>query len=410
MLNQEELGGNLVNNLTSRAEPANGQRLAGAVAINYTPAHEQGGGIGRYVRELVAALAAYDSQSAYRLFVMGTGDRKFGKAQPSPVGANFEWRSSSLTPLTFARLWHRARLPIPVDLWTGPIRLFHETDFVLPPTLPWTRTLLTVHDLSFVRVPDAAPPSLKAYLDATVPRSVQRADHILADSQATKDDLIALYGTPLDKISVLLSGVTSRFNRDPVDPALRARLRAEYHLGDFPFILAIGTVQPRKNYERIIRALAALPDDLRETRLVIVGGKGWLESPIYRAVEELGLQDRVIFTGFMDDELLPTLYKLARCLAFPSLYEGFGLPILEAMACGTPVLTAGISSMLEVAGDATILVDPLSVEQIREGLAALLSDQPLREQLIAAGVAQAARFTWQQAAAQLYGIYARLLG
>jgi alpha-1,3-rhamnosyl/mannosyltransferase len=112
----------------------------------------------------------------------------------------------------------------------------------------------------------------------------------------------------------------------------------------------------------------------------------------------------------MDDALLPTLYKLARCLAFPSLYEGFGLPILEAMACGTPVLTSGISSMLEVAGEATILVDPLSVEQIREGLHALLSDQPLRQQLIAAGINQAARFTWEQAAAQLHGIYARVLG
>jgi glycosyltransferase involved in cell wall biosynthesis len=296
-----------------------------------------------------------------------------------------------------------------VEQWTGRVDVFHETDFVLPPTRAGTKTLLTVHDLSFVRVPESANPSLKAYLDAVVPRSARRADHILADSQTTKDDLMALYGIPADKTTVLLSGVNPRFEPSLVSDEQRRLLRKKYGIGDVPFVLAVGTVQPRKNYERLIRAMAALPPALADVKLVIAGGKGWLDAPIYRTVDELNMRERVIFTGFLDDTLLPALYKLARCLAFPSLYEGFGLPILEAMACGTPVVTANVSSTAEVAGQATLLIDPLSVDQIRDALIALLTDEPLRGRLIAAGFAQAAQFTWSRAARQLRDIYARLL-
>jgi glycosyltransferase involved in cell wall biosynthesis len=371
-----------------------------ALGIDYTPAYEQGGGIGRYVRELVAVLAALDQATPYRLFVMGAGQ----KPLPPLPGPNFRWAPARLSPKWFARLWQRARLPLPVEAWIGPVALFHATDFVLPPTRPATRTVLTVHDLSFVRVPGAASPKLKRYLDQVVPRSVRRADHVLADSQATKDDLIALYGAAPEKISVLLSGVNPRFK-----PVQDETLRARYQLGDAPFVLAVGTVQPRKNYERLIQAFASLPPDLSGVHLVIAGGQGWLQGPIYASVETLGLQDRVHFIGFAADEDLPALYSAARCLAFPSLYEGFGLPILEAMACGTPVLTANVSSLIEVAGEAALLVDPLSVEQITAGLSRLLTDDSLRAELVARGFAQAKLFTWERAANQLLALYRRLL-
>jgi glycosyltransferase involved in cell wall biosynthesis len=371
-----------------------------ALGIDYTPAYEQGGGIGRYVRELVAALAAQDQETPYRLFVMGAGKKPL---PPSP-GLNFRWVPSRLSPKWFARLWQRARLPLPVEAWVGPVALFHATDFVLPPTRPTTRTVLTVHDLSFVRVPGAASPNLKRYLDQVVPRSVRRADHVLADSQATKDDLIALYGAAPEKISVLLSGVNPRFK-----PTQDETIRARYKLGEAPFVLAVGTVQPRKNYERLIQAFANLPPDLSGVHLGIAGGQGWLQGPIYASVEKLGLQHRVHFIGFAADEDLPALYSAARCLAFPSLYEGFGLPILEAMACGTPVLTANVSSLIEVAGQAALLVDPQSVEQIGAGLCRLLTDEALRTDLVARGFAQAKQFTWERAASQLLTLYRRLL-
>jgi glycosyltransferase involved in cell wall biosynthesis len=378
------------------------QRPALSIGIDYTPAYEQGGGIGRYVRELIAALAALDHETDYRLFVAGAPRNRL----PPLPGANFRWAASRLSPLWFARLWQRANLPFHVERWVGPVMLYHATDFVLPPTRLETRTLLTVHDLSFVRSPETASPALKRYLDRVVPRSVHRADHVLADSQATKEDLIALYGVDANKVSVLLSGVHERFC--PVrDPAALAAVRQRYGIGDGPFVLSVGTVQPRKNYERLIRALAHLPD--RNVHLVIAGGRGWLEGSIYSVVDSLKLRDRVHFVGFAEDADLPALYSAARCFAFPSLHEGFGLPVLEAMACGTPVVTSNVSSLVEVAGDATLLVDPLSVEQIAASLSSLLSDEDLRARLIERGLRQAAQFTWASAARELLEVYRSLI-
>ena len=220
------------------------------VAIDYTAAIEQGGGIGRYVRELTAALALRDRRSDYRLFVGGAKRDSL----PEAPGANFAWKPTQLSPRSLARIWHRARIPLPIEWFTGRIDLLHATDFTLPPTLPGTRTLLTVHDLSFLRAPEATNPALKRYLDAVVPRSVHRADHVLADSVATRLDLIALYDTPAEKITVLYSGVDRRFQ--PVSEP--AATLCKYGLRDIKYALSVGTVQPRKNYSRVNpRAFAA---------------------------------------------------------------------------------------------------------------------------------------------------------
>jgi glycosyltransferase involved in cell wall biosynthesis len=374
------------------------------IGIDYTAAYEQGAGIGRYVRELIRALAAHDSRTPYRLFVAGAT-----RALLPPVpGPNFRWRPTRLTPLWFARLWHRARLPLPVEVFTGRVTLYHATDFTLPPTLPGVRTLLTIHDLSFVRAPETTTPVLKAYLDRVVPRSVRRATHVLADSQATKDDLVELYGTPPEKVTVLLGGVNPEF-KPVADMNARCAVRQRYQIPDNPYVFSIGTVQPRKNYARLIQALAALGPDYRDVHLVIAGGRGWLEGPIYQSVKDFGLSARVHFTGFVRDEDLPALYGEARCLAYPSLYEGIGLPVLEAMACGIPVITSNISSMPEVAGDAAVLIDPYDVDALADALRRLLVDETLRADLTRRGFDQAAYFTWDRAAHQLRDVYRRLL-
>jgi len=370
------------------------------IAIDYTPAYEQGGGIGRYVRELVTALAKLDSVSQYRLFVAGA------KTLPAAPGANFTWSPTKISPRWWARVWHRAQIPLPIELFTGRVNLFHATDFTLPPTL--CRTILTVHDLSFVRVPETTSPTLKHYLDKVVPRSIKRADHILADSQATKDDLIALYNTPSDKVTVLLSGVEPRFR--PIDDLNSLeRVRVRYALPDRPYILSVGTVQPRKNYVRLVEALGALRGQGIDVSLVIVGAPGWLAEPIYETIKKLRLSEFVRFTGFADDADLPALYTGAVCVALPSLYEGFGLPVLEAMACGTPVLTSNVSSLPEVAGDAALLVNPHETQAIADGLMRLITDSALRNQLTARGYQQAARFTWDRSARELQAVYHRLL-
>jgi len=372
------------------------------IAIDYTPAYEQGGGIGRYVRELVTSLAEIDKETPYSLFIAGAG-----QLGDSPEG-NFQWKPTKISPKWFARIWHRLRMPIPIDLFTGQLNLFHATDFVLPPTLPTTKTILTVHDLSFIRVPDAASPRLRAYLNQVVPRSVKNANHILADSQATKEDIVEFYDTPAEKITVLLSGVDKIF-MPQADKSQIDSVRQKYQIGSKPYIFTIGTVQPRKNYSRLIQALARLRENKYDVQLVIAGGKGWLEDEMYQTIEETKLFDFVKLIGFADEVDLPTLYSDAMCFAFPSLYEGFGLPILESMACGTPVVTSNISSLPEVAGNDALLVDPYDVEELAYALERILTDTELRQKLVDGGLQRAKAFTWERSAIQLRSVYQQIL-
>ena len=373
------------------------------IGFDATAAVSQGGGIGRYTRELLRALALADSENTYQLFYAS-------RTRPHPLPPlppRFHVTRLPFHDIWLARLWQRARAPLPADWITGPIDLFHSPDFTLPPVGRGTRTLLTVHDLSFVRDPASAAPGLRGYLDVVVPRSVARADHILADSAATRADLVELYRTPPDKISVLYCGIHESFQ--PVtEAAALDGVRRKYGLGAGPFILAVSTIQPRKNYVRLIQAFSRLK--LRDVRLVIAGGKGWLFEEIFAEVERLGLQERVAFPGFVADEDLPALYSAASVLAYPSLYEGFGLPMLEAMACGTPVVASTAACLPEVAGDAAWLVPPTEVEALAAALEEALTDEAARADMIRRGRARAAQFNWASSAQQLLELYRKLVG
>jgi glycosyltransferase involved in cell wall biosynthesis len=392
------------------------------IGIDYTSAATQGAGIGRYTRELMRALLALPSHNRYSLF--------YASRQRIQHSA-FSNQHSTIRRLPFhdkwlMRAWQRLRLPIPVELIVGRVDLFHSPDFTLPPTLPGVPTLLTVHDLSFIRDPDSAWPSLRAFLNRAVPRSVRRATHVLADSQATRYDLVELFGTPPEKITVLYSGVDERFKpvRDQVEID---RVCAKYQLPR-PFILSVGTLQPRKNYGRLIEAFARIiqqpstPPRAQAERskaestsargsaqdawhLVIAGGTGWMVESIFEHVKRLGLEGRVHFPGFVDDADLPALYSAADLFAYVSLYEGFGLPLLEAMACGTPVIGASTSSLPEVIGAAGLLVDPRNVDDIARALQQLIDQPALREKSIGLGLERAQAFTWGQAARDLLAIY-----
>ena len=371
------------------------------IGFDATSAVRQGAGIGRITRELLRALTQHDHANTYRL-IYAAPPKALAQPLP-PLGPNFRVRHLPFDDLWLARLWHRARVPFPVNLLTGGIDLFHAPDFTLPPTLPGTRTVLTVHDLSFVRDPESAVPVLRAYLNRVVPRSVARATHVLADSQATRDDLIALYGTAPERITVLYSGVNPVFQ--PVsDPARLAAVREKYGLGPDPFVLGVGTLQPRKNFARLIQAVARQPN--QRLNLVLVGGKGWLYDAIFAEAARSGLAGRVIFPGFAADEDLPALYSAARVFAYPSTYEGFGLPILEAYACGTPVVTSTASCLPEVAGDAALLVNPTDVEALAAALHRAATDEPLRATLLTRGFKRVNTFTWDNAAVQLMEVYA----
>lgn len=381
--------------------------LALRIGIDYTAAVRQGAGIGRYTRELVRALAKLDRDNDYVLLAAAGGRQLADRDWPP----NFETRSLPLSDRALAILWHRLRLPLWAELFTGAVDIFHSPDFVLPP-VRHARTMLTVHDLSFMRYPQCADANLRAYLNQVVPRSVRRADLVLADSQSTKDDLAELLGVEPKKIEVVYPGVEERF-RPIEDQTLLKEVRERYNLPP-RFILGLGTLQPRKNFTRLIEAFASgqvgkyaseQVDKWASLHLVIAGGKGWLYEDIFATVERLGLEEKVLFPGFVADADLPALYNLAELFVFPSLYEGFGLPPLEAMACGRPVVTSNASSLPEVMGEAGLMVEATDVEGLAEAMQRVLEDDALREGMIARGLEQASKFTWEQAAAKLLSLY-----
>ncbi len=367
------------------------------ITIDYTPALRQTAGIGRYTRGLVAALAEIDRHNNYSLFCAGEAPDR--KTWPE----NFTVRVSNVPARWLTAGWHRLRLPLPVERLAGDCDIFHSPDFSLPP-LRSARGVVTVHDLSFLRLPEHADPGLRDYLEKSVPQAVARARRVLADSENTKRDLIELLGVAEGKISVVPAGVETRF-RPVRDTVKLAEVRARYDLPDW-FILSVGTLEPRKNLARLIAAYGQMR---RQTglphALVLAGKPGWLYQGMYDQVAREGLSQHIHFPGFIADDDLPALYTLADLVAFPSLYEGFGLPPLEAMACGTPVVSSNNSSLPEAVGSAALLVDATDVDGLADAMARVLGNASLRVRLADLGRAQAARFTWDAAAHKLLKAY-----
>jgi glycosyltransferase involved in cell wall biosynthesis len=376
-----------------------------SIAIDYTPAIRQSAGIGRIIRGQISALLASQPAFDFRLFVVGSVTAAERQRAPLPL------HTPPLSERNMVRLWHRLNSPWPRVEWFtgGPLDLFHATDFVLAPSNA-RRKLVTVHDLAFLFYPEASMRSLQHYLQVVVPRSVRRADHLLADSQNTAQDLQEQWQIGAERITVVQGAVDHERFHPIADQDRLATVRQRYGLGDRPYILGLSTLQPRKNFERLIEAFHLARQEARlPHRLIIGGGKGWLFAEIFAKVQALGLADDVLFPGYIEDSDLPALYNAADFFAFPSLYEGFGLPIIEALACGVPVLTADNSCLPEAGGPGAIYVQAHSVESIAEGIVTLATDSVLRQRLRTAGLAHAAQFTWQRSAEQLLAAYKHVL-
>lgn len=379
------------------------------IGVDYTAAVWQGAGIGRYTRELLRAAIPLDRELRYTLFYAAGGLPR-GSPYLAELRAlcaahpNVRARPIGLSPRLLTILWQRLRAPLPAEALVGRLHLLHAPDFVLPPTR--ARTLLTVHDLTFMIHPETADAGLRRYLSAAVPRSLRRADLVLVDSQATAADLSRLLGVDAARTRLLYPGVEPRFR--PLPPAEVEPVRAELGL-PADFLLFVSTIEPRKNLVRLIAAFDRLTREHPAhagLALVIAGRRGWMYEEVFAAVERHGLAGRVRFLDFVADRQLPALYNLARAFVYPSLYEGFGFPALEAMGCGTPVLTAAVSSLPEVVGDAAILADPHDVGSIAAGIARALAEAP---RLRVVGPPQAARFSWAAAGRSLVETYRSLL-
>ncbi len=311
--------------------------------------------------------------------------------------------------IPWPRLWTHMRLA--VELVQHPPDVLFVPAHVLPLTCP-VPAVVTVHDLGYHHYPQAHRPLDRRYLKWSTRRHTHVARHIIADSQATKDDLVNLYGADANRISVVYLGRNESLS--PVTNGdILAQTKTHYGIaGDY--LLYLGTLHPRKNLVRLVEAFHAaipsLPPGQQPIKLVIAGQKGWLYDEIFARVKSLGLTERVIFTGYVPDADKPALLSGALAYVFPSLFEGFGLPVLEAMACGTPVLTSNISSLPEVAGNAALLVNPHDTAEISCGLVELAGNADLRHRLVERGFRQITKFSWDTTATEILEILKRSMG
>lgn len=369
------------------------------ILVEYTAAIAQGAGIGRYTRSLVDALLRVDHDDRFTLF---SAERP-SDARGFPSAADLRTVTGPLDNRRMTILWHRLGVPLPIELLAGRADVLHAPDFSLPPSVG-ASTVVTIHDLAFMTHPECAVPALRAYLNRVVPRAVRRADHIIAVSQRTADDLVDLLGVEPKKITVIHLGVDPSVRRVEDEARLR-EVAARYELRR-PFALAVGTIEPRKNFARLIEAFSiarARPGG--PAQLVIAGRKGWLYDDVFQAVERLGLHDSVRFLDYVPDDDLPVLYTLASVVAMPSLYEGFGIPVVEAMACGTPVVASAAGSLPEIVGDAGLLAPPEDVSSLADALSQAVSDEAMRERMVARGRERVRDFDWDEAARRHVAVY-----
>jgi glycosyltransferase involved in cell wall biosynthesis len=299
-------------------------------------------------------------------------------------------------------LWEQ--LLQPVALVRRRIDVLHSLGYVQP-MLCSKRSVVTVHDLSFLRFPEAFNRSNRNYLRLFTTLSVRRANRVIAVSESTKRDLVDLLGIPAAKITVVYHGVEEEFR--PFTSSTIADFRCKLGLPEH-FVLYCGTLEPRKNVDGLIAAFAKVKREARlPHKLVLAGAKGWRYERIFALVEELGLKDEVIFPGYLAYGEQPLWYNAADVFVYPSLYEGFGFPPLEAMACGTPVISSDVSSLPEVVGDAGLLVDPGERDELADAIRKVLMDHELRLAMGKAGLLRASEFTWSRAAARTVEVYQR---
>jgi glycosyltransferase involved in cell wall biosynthesis len=371
------------------------------VAIDARPAVSAGmTGVGHYARELIVRLPEVDPSTTYvawylnarRLLRPWRWNRRFFPRRPNLVE-----RWTPIPATWFERASMRYERP-PLERLLR-FDVLWAPNFVPPPTRT-RRLVLTVHDLAFRRFPDAAPAATRRWL-TRLERAVRQAAEIIVPSGATRADLLELYPVDAERVTVIHHGIDHRRFR-PAPEAEVERVRRRYGIRG-PYLLFVGGIEPRKNLPALLRAYAALSDDARPA-LVLAGasvpwnpeGRNALVGALRRL--PVAARNRVILTGYVSDPNRAPLYTGAEALAFPTRYEGFGLPVLEAMACGTAVVTSNGSSLPEIAGDDAVLVDPDDDASIADGLRRVLEDDSLRDQLRRAGLVRAARFTWHDAA------------
>lgn len=353
-------------------------------------------GISQYTIRLLEALAELDHEDE---FVVFQSQKHVTKLVDQP---NFCRRSLWTPP------HHRLeQLLLPLELATTDLDVLHSPDFI-PPFRRNFKSVITIHDLNFLLYPHFLTPESASYY-GQIDQAVRNCDHIIAVSKSTKRDVIRLTGAPENKITVVYEAPSPVF-RPLDDPAVAEQVKQHFGI-DKGFILFVSTIEPRKNVPALLMAFRQLLDDYRpDVHLVLAGEKGWLFDDVFALVDKLNLHKRVYFLGRVTVDELLRLYNAAQMLVHPAFYEGFGLPTLEAMACGTPVVASNTSAIPEVVGDAAMLVDPTDVDGMTVAMWRVLNEPGLRQNLVDKGLKRVRNFSWEKAAIETLKIYRQTAG
>jgi glycosyltransferase involved in cell wall biosynthesis len=362
------------------------------IAIDARKLHDFG--IGTYIRNLLKHLALIDRDTEYVLLC-----RSQDVTVADQLGPNFRAVVESSRPYSVAE-----QIMLPARLVAQNVSLLHEPHYVLPPLVP-CRAVVTIHDCIHLMFPQYLPNRLAhGYARASLWAAARRAERIFTVSETSKADILRYCDVEAERIIVVYNAIDDRFATPP-EPEAIERVRERYQLHG-PFALYVGNIKPHKNLERLIDAFDLVRrGGFERLELLIIGDQISKYPRLRRAVDKHKLHKHVRFLGFVADDTLAALYRLATVFVFPSLYEGFGLPPLEAMASGTPVVTSNRSSLPEVVGDAAVLVDPYSAASIAEGIQQVLSDPELRRSLSARGLARAREFSWDASIRRVHEVY-----
>lgn len=380
------------------------------IAIDGRTITKSKSGVGMYALRTVESLLRIDPQNEYHLFLVEENERLAAPNLKKILIPGYDRMGRN-------RWWENVLLPS--YLRTHAIDLFFSPAYALPmlpriqPFIPFvaplkSKLIVTIHDVIGFVMPETFTWKMRLWLRVFVNNAARVAHHIITISQTTKNDFVHYTECPPEKVSVIHNSIDERFH--PIDDVReRQRVQKKYNLPD-TFILYVGNIEPRKNLPLLGHAHSLLPEQLQQQYpLVIAGGLGWKTEPILKSLMEYHQTGKIILPGYIEDEDLPTLYNLASLFAYPSLYEGFGYPVLEAMACGVPVITSNRASLPEVAGDAAILVDPQDVHTMAREMERVLRDGKLRKELQQKGLERAAHFSLERNARETLELFRKVM-
>lgn len=374
------------------------------IALDGYPLVPPRAGIGQYTYHLIKALARVGPAHEYVvMYPRLTRSLRMREAPVFPEECVHVVSEGRFRFLLF-RAQRKLGLGTPVERRIGAFDVYHATNYVFTHAVKRARRVVTIHDLTVVLFPEWHPRARVNSMTHEIARSLDIADHILADSAATRDDIVKQFSVRSERISVVPLAAAGSFRPLPAEDI--QKVLSHWGLVQDGYLLFMGTIEPRKNLLRLLQAVELAGSGIGP--LVIVGADGWGSDEVARHIERLQRAGRLSYLGYVPDDARPALINGARGFVYPSLYEGFGLPVLEAMACGVPVLASNVASLPEVVGDAGVLVDPHDVDAIARGMARLWHDDALRRDLSIRGIERARAFSWERTASQTLGVYTRL--